>query len=204
MVARAMATATSSRLLPAAAIVAVLALAGCGGAARQGREHATGTPAPFTWLRPAAVPADWKIGRLPSRTADLAYPPGWRSTRTDPGTFSAALLGAHDRIRGYLNATPRSGAETLANWSSFRPAHNGEEGDRNVLSEASASGLRFRSGTGSCVIDRYATTTDARYREIACIVRGARGTTVVVAAARRADWPQLAPQLERAVASFST
>ena len=43
-----MATATSSRLLAAAAIVAVLALAGCGGAARQGREHATGTPAPFT------------------------------------------------------------------------------------------------------------------------------------------------------------
>ena len=199
-----MATATSSRLLAAAAIVAVLALAGCGGAARQAREHATGTPAPFTWLRPAAVPADWKIGSLPSRTADLAYPPGWRSIRTDPGTFSAALLGAHDRIRGYLNATPRSGAETLANWSSFRPAHNGEEGDRNVLSEASASGLRFRSGTGSCVIDRYATTTDARYREIACIVRGARGTTVVVAAARPADWPQLAPQLERAVASFST
>ena len=116
--------------------------------ARQGREHATGTPAPFTWLRPAAVPAHWKIGRLPSRTADLAYSPGWRSIRTDPGTFSAALLGAHDRIRGYLNATPRSGAETLANWSSFRPAHNGEEGGRNVLSEASASGLRFRSGTG--------------------------------------------------------
>jgi hypothetical protein len=64
--------------------------------------------------------------------------------------------------------------------------------------------LRFRSGTGSCVIDRYATTTDARYREIACIVRGARATTVDVAAARPADWTRLAPQLERAVASFST
>jgi hypothetical protein len=199
-----MATATSSRLLAAAALVAMLALAGCGGAARQYDGHAGGAPARFAWLRPAAAPADWKIGRLPSGTAAVGYPPGWHSIRTDPGTFAAALFGAHDRIRGYLNATPRSGAETLANWNSFRPAHNGEEGDRMVISEASASGLRFRSGTGSCVIDRYATTTDARYREIACIVRGARGTAVVVAAARPADWTQLAPQLERAVASFST
>jgi hypothetical protein len=199
-----MATATSSRLLAAAALVALLALAGCGGAARDPGKHATGTPASFGWLRPAAAPADWKIGSLPSRTADLAYPPGWRPIQTDPGTFSAALMDAHDRIRGYLNATPRSGAETLANWSRFRPAHNGEEGDRKVISEASASGLRFRSGTGSCVIDRYATTTNARYREIACIVRGTRGTTVVVAAARPADWTELAPQLERAVASFAT
>ena len=199
-----MATATSSRLPAVAALVAVLALAGCGGAARQGGGHASGAPAPFAWLRPAAVPADWRIGRLPSRTAAVGYPPGWRAIRTDPGTFSAALLGAHDRIRGYVNATPWSGAETPANWRSFRPAHNAEEGDRNVISEAAASGLRFRSGTGSCVIDRYATTTDARYREIACIVRGARGATVVVAAATPADWTHLAPQLERAVASFST
>jgi hypothetical protein len=182
----------------------VLALAACGGAARHGDEHATRTPASFAWLRPAAAPPGWKVGTLPSRTAAVAYPPGWRAIRTDPGTFSAALVGAHDRIRGYLNATPQSGAETLANWSRFRPAHNGEEGDRKVISEASASGLRFRSGTGSCVIDRYATTTDARYREIACIVRGARGTTVVVAAARPADWTRLAPQLKTAVASFTT
>jgi hypothetical protein len=199
-----MATATSSRLLAAAALVAMLALAGCGGAARQDGGHAGGAPARFAWLRPAAAPADWKIGRLPSGTAAVGYPPGWHSIRTDPGTFSAALLGAHDRIRGYLNATPRSGAETLANWNRFRPAHNTDEGDRNVIREASASGLRFRSGTGSCVIDRYGTTTHARYREIACIVRGARATTVVVAAARPADWTRLAPQLERAVASFST
>jgi hypothetical protein len=200
-----MATAPSSRLLAAAALVALLALAGCGrGAARPGGGRASGTPAPFAWLRPAAAPADWKTGRPPSRTADVGYPPGWRSIRTDPGSFSAALMGAHDRIRGYLNATRRSGAETLANWNRFRPAHNTEEGDRNVISEASATGLRFRSGTGSCVIDRYATTTNARYREIACIVRGARGTTVVVAAARAADWTRLAPQLERAVGSFST
>jgi hypothetical protein len=155
-------------------------------------------------VRPAAAPAKWNVGRLPSRTAELAYPPGWRPIRTDPGTFSAALLGHHGRIRGYLNATPQSGAETLANWASFRPAHNAEEGDRGVVREASAARLPFHSGTGSCVMDHYSTTTSARYREIACIVHGPRATTVVVAAAQPADWARLRPQLERSITSFAS
>jgi len=190
------ATATPSRLVAAVALTAALAIAGCGGAARP---HSAG---PFAWLRPAAAPADWTVGRLPSGAASFAYPAGWRSIRTDPGTFSAALLGPHHRIRGYLNATPQSGAETLDNWSTFRAAHNREEGDRDVVRESAASGLRFPSGTGSCVTDRYATTTNAHYREIACIVRGARGTSVIVAAAPPSDWSRLAPQLRRSVASF--
>jgi 1,2-phenylacetyl-CoA epoxidase catalytic subunit len=53
------------------------------------------------------------------------------------------------------------------------------------------------------VVDRYATSL-AHYREIACIVRGAHATTVVVGAARLRDWTRLAPQLKRAVASFAT
>jgi hypothetical protein len=191
--------ATSSRLLVAVALVAALALAGCGGAARSAPAH----PGPFAWLHPSAAPGDWRTGMLPTHTAALAYPPGWRPIRTDPGTFSAALLGPDARIRGYLNVTPRSGPETLANWSRFRPDHNGDEGDRNVVREAAGSGLRFRSGTGSCVIDRYATGTGARYREIACIVKGSRGTDVVVAAAQPGAWSQLAPQLRQAVASLS-
>ncbi|HEX8855569.1 MAG TPA: hypothetical protein VF752_08195 [Thermoleophilaceae bacterium] len=154
-------------------------------------------------MRPAEVPANWKVGQLPSRKAELAYPPQWRAITTDPGTFSAALLGANGAIRGYLNATPQSGAETLANWAKFRPAHNGEEGDRSVVREASATGLPFRSATGSCVMDHY-TTTSARYREIACIVRGARATTVVVAAAQPGDWARLRPQLERSITSFAS
>ena len=130
-------------------------------------------------------------------------PPGWRTIRTDPGTVSAALLGRHGRIRGYVNATPQSGEETLANWTRFRPDHNRDEGDRAVVTEAAGTHLRFRGGTGACVVDRYATSS-ARYREIACLVRGARATTVVVAAALPRDWPALAPALRRAVTSFST
>jgi hypothetical protein len=114
-----------------------------------------------------------------------------------------ALLGRNGHIRGYLNATPRSGGETLANWTRFRPDHNRDEGDRAVVTDAAATHVRFAAGTGACVMDHYATSS-ARYREIACLVRGARATTVVVAAALPRDWPALEPQLRRAVASFTT
>jgi hypothetical protein len=193
--------ATSSRLLAGLALAAALAVAGCSAAAHGG-DHAP-APGAFAWVRGAPAPAGWKVARLPSGAAALAYPPGWRSIRTDPGTVSAALLGSDHRIRGYLNATPRSGAETLANWRRFRPAHNHEEGDRGVVTDAAATDVRFRTGTGSCVADHYATVS-ARYREIACIVRGSHATTVVVAAARPQDWTRLGPSLRRSIASFST
>jgi hypothetical protein len=192
--------ATSRRLLAGFALATAVAVAGCGGATGGGGHASAGA---FAWLRPAQPPSDWQVARLPSGAADLAYPPGWRPIRTDPGTVSAALLGPHGHIRGYLNATPRSGAETLADWSRFRPTHNHQEGDRNVVTDAAATHLRFRAGTGSCVVDHYATVS-ARYREIACIVRGSRATTVVVAAARPEDWNRLAPALQRSVASFAT
>jgi hypothetical protein len=111
---------------------------------------------------------------------------------------------ASGRIVGYLNATPRQGSETASNWSVFRLAHNREEGDRNIKRLASASGLRFRSGAGSCVIDAYATSSGSRYREIACLVSGPRVSTVIVAAAPPSRWAREAPQLERAVSNFTT
>ncbi|HXD56571.1 MAG TPA: hypothetical protein VN606_01555 [Thermoleophilaceae bacterium] len=204
-----MATATSSRrLLPALALAGVAALlaAGCGASSGGGTTPTTASHAatgPFAWLKASAPPSGWKIARLPSGKAALAYPPGWRAIESDPGTVSAALMGPHRRIRGYLNATPQGGRETLANWARFRPAHNHEEGDRAVQTLAAAAGLRFTQGTGSCVIDRYKTISD-RYREIACIVRGTHATTVVVGAAEPSAWASLAPDLQRAVSSFST
>ena len=191
-----MATATPSRLRLAAAVAGALIVAGCGSSAHPAKTSQ------FAWLRPSAAPRDWLVGRLPSRTATLAYPRGWSTIRTDPGTFSAALLGPHGRIRGYLNATPLSGPETLANWSTSAWRTTAKRATARSSARASASGLRFQSGTGSCVVDRYATIT-SHYREIACIVRGTRATTVVVAAAQPGDWTRLAPQLRRAVASFS-
>ena len=275
-----MATGISSRrLLPALALAGVAALlaAGCGASSGGGATPTTAGHAaagPFAWLKASAPPPGWKIARLPSGKAALAYPPGWRAIRTDPGTVSAALMGPHGRIRGYLNATPQQGDETLANWARFRPAHNGDEGDRNVVTDASARGLHFRTGSGSCVMDHYATvsaalmgsdhrirgylnatpqqgeetlanwarfrpahnadegdrnvvtdasarglrfrtgsgscvmdhyaTVSAHYREIACLVRGSKASTVVVGAAVPRDWARLAPKIERAISSLAT
>jgi hypothetical protein len=159
-------------------------------------------PRPFLWLRPQQQPQGWGVAVTGSGAA-LAYPPGWREIRTDAGTASAAPDRAGGALLGYLNATPRGGKETLANWSSFRVSHIAAEGARGVRLEAAGTGLAFPSGRGSCVIDSYS-TTKARFREIACIVVGVRASTVVVAAAPVADWAQQVTVLERAVSSFAT
>jgi hypothetical protein len=112
-----------------------------------------------------------------------------------------ALFGRGERIEGFLNATPRQGNETLADWSHFRPQHNQDEGDRDLRLLAATTSARFRSGRGACVIDTY-TTSKASYREIACLVTGPSTSAVVVAAAPKALWDQQAPKLERAVSSF--
>jgi hypothetical protein len=156
----------------------------------------------FIWLRPESQPRGWKVAVTRSG-ATLAYPPGWREIRTDPGTASAAPGCGRGVFAGYLNATPGSGEETLSNWSRFRVAHVAAEGARRAQLAASSTGLRLRSARGSCVIDSYS-TPKARFREIACIVAGARATTVVVAATPVADWGQKVAVLERAVASFTT
>ncbi len=114
-----------------------------------------------------------------------------------------ATLRRGGRIDGYLNITPQGGDETLANWASFRPAHNRDEGDSDLVPLASASGLRFDDATGSCVKDRYATETSRRYVEIACIVRGRAATTVIVGAAPPSLWNRYSPVIERSISSFN-
>ena len=131
--------------------VLLAALAGCGGSA-PGRADG-----PFVWLKPSSPPRGWNLARTHSGAA-LAYPPGWIPIKSDPGTASAALLGRGRRIDGYLNAAPRHGSETLANWSRFRPLHNQGEGDRGVRLLATTTDGRFRSGRGACVIDTYTTS----------------------------------------------
>jgi hypothetical protein len=185
---------TAGLVVVAVGAALLMVLAGCGGSAR-GR--ASG---PFAWLKPASPPSGWNIARTQAG-AMLAYPPGWTRIKTDRGTASVAILGGGQRIDGYLNATPRQGTETLADWSRFRPQHNQGEGDRNVRLVAATTDGRFRSGRGACVIDTY-TTSKASYREIACLVSGRGSSAVVVAAAPTALWDQQAATLQRAVSSF--
>jgi hypothetical protein len=188
-------------LLVAAAVAAIL---GPFGGAAHGSVSSLNRPGPaFRWLHPGRTPRGWKLARLPSGAATFAYPRAWRLIRTDPGTASVALIGHAGSIRGYLNATPRQGAETLANWPSFRIRHLREDDTREVRLIASAHDLRFRSGRGSCVMDSYRTSR-ARYREIACLVAGARTRSVVVAAAPSRSWAEQAGTLERAITSLRT
>lgn len=191
-------------LAAALAVAGAAALAACGGSS--GEQEASGHPAPsspaaFAWVHPTPTPAGWRTRDLPSGQATLAFPRNWRLTRTDPGTVTAALR-RNRTITGYLNITPQGGDETIANWASFRPAHNREEGDRNLVPLASAGGLRFTNGHGSCVKDSYSTSTDRRYTEIACIVRGNAATTVIVGAAPPGQWDRFSPILQRAITSF--
>jgi hypothetical protein len=185
---------TVSLVVVAVGAALLVALAGCGESAR-GR--ASG---PFAWLKPASSPGGWNVARTPAG-AMLAYPPGWTPLKTDRGTASVALLGGGERIDAYLNATPRQGTETLADWSRFRPQHNRGEGDRSVRLLAATTTARFGSGRGACVIDAY-TTSKANYHEIACLVSGPSSSAVVVAAAPAALWNRQAATLQRAVSSF--
>jgi hypothetical protein len=191
----------SRRLLAVAATIAAI-LGVWSGAADAGAFVNAQAPA-FRWLHPQPPPPGWKLARLPSGAATFAYPRTWRPIRTDPGTASVALLGHGRSIRGYLNLTPRQGAETLANWPSFRIEHLGDEGSTDVRLIASAHGLSFRSGHGACVIDSYRTSR-ARYREIACLVAGARTSSVIVGAAPSKTWAQQAGTIERAISSLRT
>ena len=192
----------SRRLLVVAATIA--AILGTWGGAQDGSAALSGRVPAFRWLQPQSPPRGWKLARLPSGAATFAYPRTWRPIRTDPGTVSVALIGRGHSFRGYLNATPRQGAETLGNWPSFRIDHlREEESSKDVRLIASAHGLRFRSGRGSCVIDTYRTSR-THYREIACLVAGARTSSVVVGAAPSKTWAQQAGTIERAVASLRT
>lgn len=190
----------SRRLLVVAATIA--GILGLWGSAADGSASPNGQRPAFSWLQPAPAPHDWKHARLPSGATTFGYPPAWRPIRTDPETVSVALLGHAGSIRGYLNATPRQGKETLANWPSFRIQHlREEESSKDVRLIAGAHGLRFRSGRGSCVIDSYRTSR-ARYREIACLVAGRRTSSVLVGAAPSKVWAQQAKTIERAFASL--
>jgi hypothetical protein len=207
------------RLFRSLALVWLIAavVAGCGGGGHkttstEADQPATTGPAPvtlpgasspaaFAWLHPAATPAGWSEARLPDR-AVMAYPSSWQRVHSDSGTVSAARSDARTGvIEQYLNVTPQQGQETLQNFPTFRPDHNGDEGDSHIQVIAAARGLRFRDGPGSCVIDRYATPRTS-YQEIACLVQGPHGGNVIVAAAQPGHWAQDAPELEQAISAF--
>ena len=180
----------------AAALVAI-AIAGI-----PGRSVGSSSGPPFPAIHPGAAPAGWLAATLPDG-AVLWYPPSMRSVTADRGAASAVRLSRTGAYLLYLNATPRQGDERTANWPAFRRSHLLDDDARSVRELAAAAGVRFRGGTGSCVLDSYVTKVGAHhYTELACLVQGSRASSVVVAAAPAANWPQAASLLERAIAAY--
>jgi hypothetical protein len=192
-----MGTATSKLAALALAVVSAALAAGCGSARHA--QTGGGGAAGFAWLKPAPPPVGWPTIRIPSGSA-VSYPPGWTPIHGDPGTATVALHGPRRQLVGYLNLTPRQGAETLANYAHFRVDHNGDEGDSSIRTLASATKRPFGSGHISCVQDSYATKTGARYIELACLVSGRTGVAVVGAAPPR-DWTRVSPLIQRAIST---
>ena len=139
----------------------------------------------------------------PSGNSLLWHPPWMRPINGDPYSVSAALKDQSGQYIAYLNAGPRTGNEKMSDWPSSRIDRHREEGEGSVHEDSQASGLGFRGGRGSCVIDDYVTRVGAHhYREIACFVQGRTAASVIVAAALEDAWPKYGPILERAVASW--
>jgi len=157
----------------------------------------------FPPLVPAAAPAGWPHLTLPNGTAVLSYPPSLQRLAGDKDAVSAARLSPRGTFQLYLNATPRQGTERPRDWAAFRLRLLRSDDAASAHEKAAAQGVRFRGGTGSCVIDDYVTRIgEHHYQEIACLVQGRTSASVVVAAAPAAMWAQARPLLFRAVAAY--
>jgi hypothetical protein len=91
--------------------VVALALAGCGAA------DPSPQAGPFGWFTADPPPTGWHQVELPAHQAVMAYPPAAHPIKADPGAVAAAALTPAGDFVAYLNATPKQGDESLANWS---------------------------------------------------------------------------------------
>jgi hypothetical protein len=133
----------------------------------------------------------------------LSYPPSLRPVAGDRDAVSAARFSPGGGFQLYLNATPRQGTEHLPHWAAFRLMLLRSDDAASAHEVGAAEGVKFRGGTGSCVIDDYVTRIGGhRYEEIACLVQGRTSASVIVAAAPSAMWALARPLLFRAVAAY--
>jgi hypothetical protein len=133
----------------------------------------------------------------------LSYPPGLRPFAGDKDAVSAAKTGPGGTFQLYLNATPRQGSERLAHWAAFRLHLLRSDDAASAQQVAAAQGIKFRGGTGSCVMDRYVTRIGGHhFQEVACLVQGRTSASIIVAAAPAARWVAAQPLLLRAVAAY--
>ena len=133
----------------------------------------------------------------------LSYPPSLRRIAGDTDAVSAARLSPGGAFELYLNATPRQGAERQQDWPALRLRLLRSDDAASAHEVSAAEDVKFRGGTGSCVIDAYVTRIGGHhYQEIACLVQGRTSASVIVAAAPAERWAQARPLLFRAVAAY--
>jgi hypothetical protein len=188
------------RLIRRGSILLTLSLIG---AALLAAWTSAGKASGFDWFAPRAVPISWHDVELPNRSATLSFPPTLQRVQSDAGAVSFARTGPRGEFVSFLNVTPKQGGETLANWSTFRISHLLEDDAASATLESSAQGLTFTGGKGSCVMDHYVTRVGANhFRELACLVQGTHGGSVIVAASPTAKWDLMSGALEQAVEAF--
>ena len=157
----------------------------------------------FPPLHPAAAPTRWPHCNAAQRNRRTVLPALAKQLAGDTDAVSAARLSPGGAFQLYLNATPRQGTERLRHWAASRLRLLRSDDAASAHQDAAAEGIKFRGGTGSCVIDDYVTRIGAHhYQEIACLVQGRTSASVIVAAAPAATWAQARPLLFRAVAAY--
>lgn len=187
----------------AAAVAASVAFASRSGPAAGAAGNVPQGRAALAWFRARPAPAGWRQVTLPGGGAVLSYPSSLSPMTGDKGSVSEGLTRS-GRVLVYLNVTPRQGGETLSGWTAFRVGHLTDDDASSARLDGAARGLAFRGGPGSCVVDDYITRAHANhYREIACLVGGARASSVVVAATPAADWARYSGLLKQAVDSYA-
>ena len=138
------------------------------------------------------------VGHSCPLVSTITASPQWR-----PGFRISRLVGPDGNFLVNVNATPQEGDERLAGWAEFRIGHLRGDDASSVHEESEAEGLAFRSGRGSCVIDDYVTKVGHHsFHEIACLVEGAKGGSVIVAVAPSPAGNSVNATLERAVSSY--
>jgi hypothetical protein len=161
------------------------------------------SPQGFSWFKAAPAPVGWKGSSLRSGVAALFYPPSFHPAQSDSDAVTVSRRSAAGTTLVYLNATDRQGNEQLATWPKSRLAILLEESASSAHEDGEAFRLPFLGGRGTCILDDYRTRIGAHhYWEIACYVVGAKGGSVVVAAALDSVWVQNRALLERAIESY--
>jgi hypothetical protein len=155
----------------------------------------------FPTLTPAPAPVTWRQLTLPDGTAVLSYPPSLQPTTGDNDAVTVARRSPAGAYLLYLNATPararrirRTGpppdCDTCAPRAHPRPGRTPPQAESPSWAEPDPA---------------YSTTTKTgahHYEELACLVQGRSGASVLVAAAPAGQWTQAASLLERAVAAY--